>query len=166
MSRIASPLPLACGTFGLLLFMGSAQAALSRFANAPIEPPSAADSQLLRCGDAVRLFDQGHAQEAVVLMRKQAHQPMPLPTETPIPITFTPAAQVLRLSQQMCCAAKKADAMGYSSRAQAYIAECYVLGKRIRSTEQSNPQLSLQVARFVERAAQRAEAALENPVTR
>lgn len=163
MSRIASPLPLACGTLALLLFMGSAQAALFRFASQPPKPRNLEEFQVLHCDDAVQLFDQGRTQEAVLLLRGQASEPMTITRDTAMPVNFTPGAQVLRLAQQMCYAAKKAREMGQTSRARVYLAQCYVLGKRIRSTAQRDPQHSLKVATLVERAAQRTEAALNNP---
>lgn len=164
MPRTASPLPLVGGTLALLLFMGSAQAALFRLANQPARPRTVAEHQVLHCDDAVRLFDEGRPQEALILLRGQASQPMPITRETPIPINFTPAAQVLRLAQQMCRAAEKAGKAGHPGRARVYLAQCYLLGKRIRTTTQPDQGLSLLVARLVERAAQRTETALENPM--
>ena len=163
MSRIASPLPLACGTLALLLLMGSAQAALFRFANQPPKPQNAEERQVLHCGDAVKLFDQGRTQEAVLLLKEQASEPMPITRDTAISVNFAPGAQVLRLAQQMCHAAKNASAVGQASRARVYLAQCHVLGARIRSTVQSDPQHSLKVATLVERAALRTEAALDSP---
>lgn len=165
MPRIASPLPLACGTLALLLFMGSAQAALFRFANTPPQPKTVAEAHVLRCGAAVQLFDQGRGSEALLLLRADSDQPMPLPLETTLHVEFTPAGQLLRLSQQMCRAAKAEAAVGQAGRARGYVAQCYRLGQRIRTTPQSNPDLCLRVAYFIERAAQRAEAALQSSPT-
>lgn len=157
MPRIAQWLPLTGSTLALLIVLGGAQAALFRLAGSP--PKTEPDRQYLQCSTALALMHQDRAEEALNLLKRAAHSPMTLPQETGIGNELTPATQLLLLTKKLIDAAEQAKAQGKSEQASAYLEQCRVLERRIRSTPQPSGS-AVKITESMQKAVRRAEVAL------
>ncbi|WP_394792743.1 hypothetical protein [Armatimonas sp.] len=138
-----------------LLLLGGAQAARQHL-RSPC-PKTESDLQYVVFSTALTLLHQDRGLEALALLRRQESNPLTLSQTTSLSSDLTPGAQIMMLSLNLARAAQEAGGKGEVTMAQAYLAQCRVLSRRIRSTPQLEDTMPQSLARSVEKVAERAE---------
>ncbi|WP_395139592.1 hypothetical protein [Armatimonas sp.] len=138
-----------------LLLLGGAQVARQRLRSPHLKTES--ELQYLLFSTALTLLHQDRGPEALELLHRQESIPLTLTQTTALSSELTPGTQIMMLSLNLARAAQEAGAKGEVDMAQAYLTQCRVLCRRIRSTPQLEETMPQSLARSVEKVAERAE---------
>ncbi len=156
MARFTHWLTFAASPLALVLILGGARATLSGIGKNKIK--TEADHQFLHCSTALVLFQQNRDDEALALLKRHAHTPIPLTTDSSLSNELSPGSQVILLNRTLIHEAENAAQRGDKVRAHVYMEQCRALNRRILAIPQT--ESGLRIARAMEKLTERTEVTL------